>query len=101
MEKGFEKDRFPRWLLILFTTAGPLSLLAIEFGWVFACTGRQPWVIYHMQKTSEVVTASGSIGLLFVLFFIVYIILGAAVVFVLQYYFKRHPVEEDLKTSDA
>ncbi|KKB73232.1 MULTISPECIES: cytochrome ubiquinol oxidase subunit I [Bacillus] len=96
-----KKDRFPRWMLVFFTTAGPLSLLGIEFGWVFACTGRQPWVIYHMQKTSEVVTSSGSIGLLFFLFFIVYVILGAAVVFVLQYYFKRHPVEEDLKASEA
>ncbi|MEC1261983.1 cytochrome ubiquinol oxidase subunit I [Bacillus swezeyi] len=96
-----KRDHFPRWMLIFFTTAGPLSLLAIEFGWVFACTGRQPWVIYHMQKTSEVVTTSGSIGILFLLFFIVYVILGAAVVFVLQYYFKRHPVEEDLKTSEA
>ncbi|MFN2747511.1 MULTISPECIES: cytochrome ubiquinol oxidase subunit I [Bacillus] len=97
--KVLKKDHFPRWMLVFFTTAGPLSLLAIEFGWVFACTGRQPWVIYHMQKTSEVVTSSGSIGILFLLFFIVYIILGAAVVFVLQYYFKRHPVEEDLKEA--
>ena len=86
-------------MLAVFITGGPLALLAIELGWVFACTGRQPWVIYHMQKTSEVVTTSGSIGILFLLFFIVYIILGAAVVFVLQYYFKRHPVEEDLKSS--
>ncbi|MFT0801965.1 cytochrome ubiquinol oxidase subunit I [Bacillus swezeyi] len=99
--KVLKRDHFPRWMLIFFTTAGPLSLLAIEFGWVFACTGRQPWVIYHMQKTSEVVTTSGSIGILFLLFFIVYVILGTAVVFVLQYYFKRHPVEEDLKTSEA
>ena len=97
--KVMKKDRFPRWMLAVFITGGPLALLAIELGWVFACTGRQPWVIYHMQKTSEVVTTSGSIGILFLLFFIVYIILGAAVVFVLQYYFKRHPVEEDLKSS--
>jgi len=97
--KVMKKDRFPRWMLAVFINGGPLALLAIELGWVFACTGRQPWVIYHMQKTSEVVTSSGSIGILFLLFFIVYIILGAAVVFVLQYYFKRHPVEEDLKSS--
>ncbi|MCY7835481.1 cytochrome ubiquinol oxidase subunit I [Bacillus haynesii] len=97
--KVMKKDRFPRWMLAVFITGGPLALLAIELGWVFACTGRQPWVIYHMQKTSEVVTTSGSIGILFLLFFVVYIILGAAVVFVLHYYFKRHPVEEDLKSS--
>ncbi|MDI5789645.1 cytochrome ubiquinol oxidase subunit I [Bacillus licheniformis] len=72
--ESHEKDRFPRWMLAVFITGGPLALLAIELGWVFACTGRQPWVIYHMQKTSEVVTTSGSIGILFLLFFIVYII---------------------------
>jgi cytochrome d ubiquinol oxidase subunit I len=91
-----KKERFPKCLLLVFVTAGPLSMLGIEFGWIFACTGRQPWVIYHLQKTADVVTTSGSIAALFTLFLIVYLILAAAVVFVLSYYFKRHPVEKEI-----
>lgn len=96
-----KKDRFPKWLLLVFVTAGPLSMLGIEFGWIFACTGRQPWVIYHIQKTADVVTTSGSIAALFTLFLIVYLILGAAVIFVLSYYFKRHPVEKELPVEQS
>ncbi|MGG3572651.1 cytochrome ubiquinol oxidase subunit I [Bacillus gobiensis] len=99
--KILKKDRFPTWLLLVFVTAGPLSMLGIEFGWIFACTGRQPWVIYHIQKTADVVTTSGSIAALFTLFLIVYLILGAAVIFVLTYYFKRHPVEKELPSEQS
>lgn len=99
--KVLKKDRFPTWLLVIFMTAGPFSLIGIEFGWIFACTGRQPWVIYHLQKTSDVVTTTGSIGILFLFFTFVYAVLGAAVVYVLLYYFRKHPVDEDLNTAES
>lgn len=99
--KVLKKDRFPTWLLLIFMTAGPLSIIGIEFGWIFACTGRQPWVIYHLLKTSDVVTTTGSIGVLFLFFTFVYAVLGAAVVYVLLYYFKKHPVDEDLNTAES
>ncbi|MET3699160.1 cytochrome bd-I ubiquinol oxidase subunit 1 apoprotein [Bacillus oleivorans] len=92
-----KKRQFPNWLLFPFIASGPLALCAIEMGWIFACTGRQPWVIYRILKTEDVVTSSGQIGTLFVLFTIVYIILGIAVVMVLNYYFKRNPVEKDIE----
>ncbi|MCO4849575.1 cytochrome ubiquinol oxidase subunit I [Bacillus vallismortis] len=100
-KKVLKKDRFPTWLLIIFMTAGPLSIIGIEFGWIFACTGRQPWVIYHLQKTSDVVTTTGSIGILFLFFTFVYAVLGAAVVYVLLYYFRKHPVDEDLNATES
>ncbi|MCD7032617.1 cytochrome ubiquinol oxidase subunit I [Metabacillus sp. GX 13764] len=91
-----KKDRFPRWFLWICVLSGPLSLLSIEFGWIFACTGRQPWVIYRMLRTADVVTQSGQIGTLFALFTGIYVILGAAVVLVLTYYFKRNPLENEI-----
>ncbi|MDM5302976.1 cytochrome ubiquinol oxidase subunit I [Bacillus subtilis] len=100
-KKVLKKDRFPTWLLVIFMTAGPFSIIGIEFGWIFACTGRQPWVIYHLQKTSDVVTTTGSIGILFLFFTFVYAVLGAAVVYVLLYYFRKHPVDEDLNTAES
>jgi cytochrome d ubiquinol oxidase subunit I len=95
--KFLKRNTFPKWLMWLYVASGPLSVLAIEFGWIFACTGRQPWVIYRIMKTSEAVTTSSDLGLLFTLFLIIYIILGVAVVLVLKYYFKRHPVSKDLE----
>ncbi len=84
--KFFKKDSFPKWLMWLFFTSGPLSLLGIEFGWIFACTGRQPWTIYRMLSTEDSITTTGNLGILFILFVLVYIILGLAVVLVLLYY---------------
>jgi cytochrome d ubiquinol oxidase subunit I len=94
--KLLKKQTFPKPFMYAFVIAGPLSLLSIEFGWIFACTGRQPWVIYRILATADVVTGSTQIGLLFILFSSIYVILGVAVLLVLKYYFKRHPVENEL-----
>ncbi|MGD7024332.1 cytochrome ubiquinol oxidase subunit I [Rossellomorea vietnamensis] len=94
--KLMKKDRFPKWMMWLFVAGGPLSILAIEFGWIFACTGRQPWTIYRMLSTEDSVTTTGNLATLFVAFTSVYVVLGIAVVSVLLYYFKRHPAEDDL-----
>ncbi|MGF2617542.1 cytochrome ubiquinol oxidase subunit I [Rossellomorea vietnamensis] len=94
--KLLKKDRFPKWMMWLFVAGGPLSILAIEFGWIFACTGRQPWTIYRMLSTEDSVTTTGNLATLFVAFTSVYVVLGIAVVSVLMYYFKRHPAEDDL-----
>ncbi|MDQ0481347.1 cytochrome ubiquinol oxidase subunit I [Guptibacillus hwajinpoensis] len=94
--KILKRKKFPRWLMWGFIATGPLAMTAIEFGWIFACTGRQPWIIYHVMKTEEAVTTSGNIGLLFVLFLIVYIILMISTVLVLRYYFNRNPISEEL-----
>jgi cytochrome d ubiquinol oxidase subunit I len=92
---------FPNWLLWGFILSGPLAMLTIECGWIYACTGRQPWVIYHTMRTSEAVTKSADLGLLFTLFLGMYIILAIAVVLVLNYYFKRHPVSKELNSHQA
>lgn len=94
--KFLKKPHFPKLFMYAFVVAGPLSLLSIEFGWIFACTGRQPWVIYRILATEDVVTKSTQIGMLFLLFSLIYVILGIAVLAVLRYYFKRHPVEDEL-----
>ncbi|MFZ3589321.1 cytochrome ubiquinol oxidase subunit I [Bacillus sp. DJP31] len=95
--KILKKKTFPKLFMLAFITAGPLSIIAIEFGWIFACTGRQPWVIYHMMLTKDAVTGSTNLALLFTLFLIVYIILGIATVLVLRSYFKRHPISNVLE----
>ena len=98
--KVLKKERYPRWLLWLFVASGPLAVLSIECGWIFACTGRQPWTIYRMLTTADSVTTYENLGYLFTLFIIVYIILCVSVVFTLTYYFKRHSVMDDLYKAE-
>jgi len=95
------KKNFPKLLMWLLVLSGPLSVLAIESGWIFACTGRQPWTIYRILSTADSATTAGNLGILFTFFIIVYVILAAAVLFVLLYYFKRNTVEDDLHRAEA
>jgi cytochrome d ubiquinol oxidase subunit I len=94
--KILKKTTYPKWLMWLFVAAGPLSIMAIEFGWIFACTGRQPWVIYRVMLTEDAVTGNQNLAALFLAFAGIYVLLGVAVVLVLRYYFKRHPIEDEL-----
>ncbi|MBO8163450.1 MAG: cytochrome ubiquinol oxidase subunit I [Brevibacillus sp.] len=100
-KKMLKRDRFPRWAMWLFAASGPLAMLGIEFGWIFACTGRQPWVIYRTMLTADAATKSEGLGLLFVLFTGIYVLLGAATVLVFRSYFRRHPLPLDNPTGEA
>lgn len=92
---------WPKWLLYLLLPTGPLSILGIEFGWIFSCSGRQPWTIYHIQTTAEAATKAEHLGALFVAFALVYLFLGTLVCLVLTHYFKRHPIALDLKSNET
>lgn len=94
------KKKFPKWLMCFFVLSGPLSILGIEFGWVFACTGRQPWTIYRILSTEDSATTAGNLGFLFILFTAMYIFLGLAVILVLRYYFRKHTVLDDLNRAN-
>ncbi|MBL0385196.1 cytochrome ubiquinol oxidase subunit I [Tumebacillus sp. ITR2] len=95
-----KRQTFPRWMIWSFFVSGPLSMLGIEFGWIFSCTGRQPWILYRVMRTSEAATHTGNLGTLFLLFTGVYLMLAVVVVVVLRAYFKRHPLGDDLLTEE-
>ncbi|MNR23930.1 putative cytochrome bd menaquinol oxidase subunit I [compost metagenome] len=40
---------------------GPSGLVAILAGWVTTEVGRQPWVVYGLQRTSDAVSAHGDL----------------------------------------
>ena len=58
--------------------AGPLAFACIEAGWIVTEVGRQPWIIYGIRRVSESLTESGLVGLMFVIFSILYV--GLAIV---------------------
>jgi cytochrome d ubiquinol oxidase subunit I len=91
-----QQRAFPKWLIGLLVLSGPLAMLGIEFGWIFSCSGRQPWTIYGYQRTTEAATKAAHVGELFVLFGGLYLLLSILVVVVLRVYFKRNPLEKEL-----
>lgn len=91
------KQHFPKWVLQIFVVTGPLAMLGIETGWIFACTGRQPWIIYHVQRTKDAAVHSNSLGVLFALFVGLYVFLLLLTIFVMRFYFRRHPVSKEIQ----
>jgi cytochrome d ubiquinol oxidase subunit I len=66
-----------RLLLLPIAATGPLAFVALEAGWFVTEFGRQPWIIYHLMRTSDAATPRGGIFYVFLLFFFVYIALAA------------------------
>lgn len=91
-----------RWLLWVYALSVLLPQLANEAGWFTAEMGRQPWVVYGMLRTSDalsrVVTANQVIFSL-ILFTIVYIVLFALFLFMLNRKIQHGPV--DYGTAEA
>ncbi|MCP8967685.1 cytochrome ubiquinol oxidase subunit I [Ectobacillus ponti] len=91
--------QFPKWLLWATVALGPLGFIGIETGWIFSCSGRQPWTIYQFQTTAQAATKADFVGPLFFLFIVLYVFLGALTVIVLRVFFRRHPLTADLATD--
>jgi cytochrome bd ubiquinol oxidase subunit I len=87
-----------RWLLWGFVLAVPLPFAANQLGWVVAEVGRQPWVVYGLLRTSEALSKAvvGSQVLASIIMFIViYVLLFAVWVFVLDNKIRTGPEEFD------
>lgn len=86
------------WLLKVFVLAVLLPQLANQLGWMSAEIGRQPWIVYGLLRRSEglsrVVTA-GQVLWSLILFGIIYALLLAAFVFLLDKKIKHGPVHDE------
>jgi cytochrome d ubiquinol oxidase subunit I len=69
---------YPLYLKLMMFSV-PLPYLAIEFGWLLAEIGRQPWIVYGLMKTSTGVSPIDMIQVATSLagFVLVYALLGA------------------------
>ncbi|CDQ41191.1 MULTISPECIES: cytochrome ubiquinol oxidase subunit I [Virgibacillus] len=86
-----------KWMLWLLVVSGPLAMLAIEFGWIFAEEGRQPWILRGYMLVEDAATTSPYVGWMFLLFLGLYTVLGVLGVAVLRKLFKNNPAEEELE----
>jgi cytochrome d ubiquinol oxidase subunit I len=76
-----------RKLLMVLIGCMPLSLAAIQFGWVTAEVGRQPWAVYHLLRTADAASPTvpaGQILLSIVLYSSIYALLLVLYLFLLK-----------------
>jgi cytochrome d ubiquinol oxidase subunit I len=80
------KRRLPEsvWFFRVLAVAGPLSCVALIAGWVTTEVGRQPWVVYNVMPTNAAVTGAGGVPVGYTGLWIVYLAVGAGVVWILR-----------------
>ncbi len=80
------RKRLPEsvWFYRAVVVAGPLSVVALIAGWVTTEVGRQPWVVYHVMRTSQAVTGARGVPVGYATLIVVYACLGVAVAWVLR-----------------
>lgn len=69
--------------------AGPLSIAALELGWITTEVGRQPWIAQDQMRTVDAVTGADHVWLSFGILVSVYIAMGIAAVAVLKSMTRR------------
>jgi cytochrome d ubiquinol oxidase subunit I len=85
-----------RRFLQLLVLCSPLGFVALESGWVVTEVGRQPWIIYHIMKTSTAVTTMPRLAIPLVLFTGLYLILAAIVIWLMSKHVIASPSEAEI-----
>jgi len=90
------KGRLPRskWFYRAVMLAGPGALVALICGWITTEVGRQPWIVYEVMRTEQAVTAADGLEVGYVTLITVYVLLGAAVAWLLRRLTSRPPQTE-------
>ena len=68
-----------------------MGFMATEAGWVVTEVGRQPWIIQGIMRTADAVTPMPGLVVPFVTFTLLYLMLAAAVVWILFRQIVRSP----------
>jgi cytochrome bd ubiquinol oxidase subunit I len=91
---GWRRRRLPRspWFFRAASLSGVASVVALESGWVTTEVGRQPWIVYGVQRTSDAVNPAPGLVWGFVLVCVVYALLTVATVYVLRRLARDRPV---------
>jgi len=79
------------WLVVL---TAPAGMVGIEAGWTATEVGRQPWVIHGVMRTADAVTPVTGIQITFLVFTLLYIVLGVMCWFLLHRQFLHSPHDQ-------
>ena len=78
------KRELNRWFLRAAVLCGPAAIIALEAGWTTTETGRQPWVVYGILRTTEAVNPAPGLRTGLYVILLVYTVLTVASVYVLR-----------------
>jgi cytochrome d ubiquinol oxidase subunit I len=73
-----------RWYLRLVSVVGPLGVVALQAGWTVTEVGRQPWIVYGVQRTADAVTPMPALVVPFLTFTVLYLFLSVVVIVLLR-----------------
>jgi cytochrome d ubiquinol oxidase subunit I len=73
-----------RWFLRAVALSGIAAVVALECGWIVTEVGRQPWIVYHVMRTSQAVTGASGVWTTFSAVLALYTALGVATVLILR-----------------
>ncbi|MBC8180700.1 cytochrome ubiquinol oxidase subunit I [candidate division KSB1 bacterium] len=85
-----------KWYLTALVWAIPLPHIAIQFGWIAAEVGRQPWVVYRVLRTADaasVVVPAWQILFTLIMFAIIYTLLFIVFMRILLKIIRKGPEE--------
>jgi cytochrome d ubiquinol oxidase subunit I len=90
-----------RWFLRAVAVSGVGSVVAMESGWIVTEVGRQPWVVWHLLRTSTAVNPASGIVTGLPVLVAVYAVLTAVLVVVLRRMTRSTPVPVAPQEADA
>jgi len=91
-----------RWLLWVFVIAVLLPQISNQTGWFAAEMGRQPWVVYGLLRTSDALSVSvnaSHVVFSLIMFTIIYVILFALFIYLLDKKIRKGPYDKDVDIS--
>jgi cytochrome bd ubiquinol oxidase subunit I len=85
-----------KWFLLALVLISPLGFVATIAGWVVTEAGRQPYVVYGVLRTANAAShlAAVSVGITFILFILVYLLLMGGFLWFLIQTIIRGPATE-------
>ena len=84
-----------RWFLRVAASAGVLSVITMEAGWVVSEVGRQPWIVYNLMKVQDAATGNTGVWITFLVVVLLYAVLGITTIGVLRAMSRRFRERED------
>ncbi len=84
-----------RSLLGALVAGGPLAFFALETGWMVTEVGRQPWVVYGVQRTADAVTPAHDLLGYLIGYALLYLLLGTTVIWLLRRVEREAPALEE------
>jgi cytochrome d ubiquinol oxidase subunit I len=78
-----------KWFLRIAASAGVLSIIAMEAGWVVTEVGRQPWIVFGHMKVEDAATTNSGVWVTFIVILLLYAAVAVATIMVLRTMSRR------------